>query len=191
MDDTHFATFWAKNTNISVINILGRTEIKLFWKDLSDDIENRNGYEIHEPKKPQQGVRAEKEGFNSKRPQPNFTAVYCLFRFRIVVEVNGTACVLRKNILSIYKYDILYSLRIPFMHIMYFFFSIFVSYFSPSNPPGSSPPCTPHNFLSSVDLVTHCCPYMHGHGATHTEGTTHLKKTDLYLEDIHCKQLFS
>lgn len=121
---------FGKNTNISVINILGRTEIKLFWKDLSDDIENRNGYEIHEPKKPQQGVRAEKEGFNSKRPQPNFTAVYCLFRFRIVVEVNGTACVLRKNILSIYKYDILYSLRIPFMHIMYFF----LAYSSPTSP---------------------------------------------------------
>lgn len=66
MGDTHFATFWAKNINTSVINILGRTEIKFFWKDLSDDIENRNGYEMHEPEKPQQGVRAEKEGFKSK-----------------------------------------------------------------------------------------------------------------------------
>lgn len=66
MGDTHFATFWAKNINTSVINILGRTEIKIFWKDLSDGIENRNGYKMHEPEKPQQEVRAEKEGFKSK-----------------------------------------------------------------------------------------------------------------------------
>lgn len=121
MNDTHLATSWAKHTNTSVISILKRTEIKLFWKDLSDHMENRNGYEMHEPKKLQQGIRAEKGGFNSKRPQPNFPAVYCFFRFRVVVEVNRTACVVRKSILPIYKYDILYSLRIPSMHIMYLY----------------------------------------------------------------------